>query len=103
MDDITVLYGYHPINEMIIGMKVLESRETPGLGDKIEKDKPFLDSFIDLAVNPEILAATRGPRAQPNEVDAISGATISSKAVVKLLNLSVKPLQEPLKKAFCLR
>ncbi|NIN78696.1 MAG: FMN-binding protein, partial [Planctomycetales bacterium] len=29
----------------IIGMKVLESKETPGLGDKIGKDPKFLANF----------------------------------------------------------
>ena len=29
----------------VIGMKVLESKETPGLGDKIEKDSAFVAEF----------------------------------------------------------
>ena len=37
-----LLYGYSPEHQAIVGMRVLESRETPGLGDKIEKDPAFL-------------------------------------------------------------
>ena len=41
-DVIRVLYGYSFDTEAIIGIRVLESKETPGLGDKIETDPDFL-------------------------------------------------------------
>ena len=37
-DIIRILYGYDPENRQVVGFYVLESKETPGLGDKIEKD-----------------------------------------------------------------
>jgi len=86
-DTIKLLYGVEPSGDHIVGMEVLESRETPGLGDKIMKDADFLASFRDLAVKPPIVAVKTG-RTHPNEVDAISGATISSNAVVRILNTS---------------
>jgi electron transport complex protein RnfG len=67
-------------------MAVLESRETPGLGDKIYKDADFVASFDGLAVDPEIRAVKKGKKAASNEIDAITGATISSKAVVRIMN-----------------
>ncbi|MFH1964579.1 MAG: FMN-binding protein [Acidobacteriota bacterium] len=85
-DTISLIYGYDPYKKQIIGMQVLESRETPGLGDKIIKDQNFLDNFKALVVVPEILSVATGTKANENEVDSISGATISSKAVVKILN-----------------
>ena len=37
------LYGYKPDRKkLVLGMEVLESRETPGLGDKIYKDAEFV-------------------------------------------------------------
>jgi len=69
----------------VTGMYVLESRETPGLGDKIFKDEAFVANFRALAVDPEIVLV-KGGRTADNEVDAITGATISSRAVVKILN-----------------
>jgi electron transport complex protein RnfG len=84
-DIIKLIYGYVPSAKRIIGMQVLESRETPGLGDKIMKDDKFLAQFGDLAVAPDIVATKKG-KTQPHEIDAISGATISSKAVVKIIN-----------------
>ena len=84
-DTIVLLYGYKPDTRKLTGMQVLDSRETPGLGDKITKDHNFIDQFARLAVDPIIKLVKGGARA-PNEVDAITGATISSRAVVKILN-----------------
>jgi len=70
----------------VTGMEVLESRETPGLGDKIYKDADFVASFKELMIEPEIVAVKKGKRSKPNEIDAITGATISSKAVVRIIN-----------------
>jgi electron transport complex protein RnfG len=84
-DTIKLIYGYDPVRERVVGMEVLESRETPGLGDKIIKDEEFVANFRDLAVAPDIVAVKRG-RSGDHEVDAISGATISSNAVVRIIN-----------------
>jgi len=84
-DTIKLLYGYDANSERVVGMEVLESRETPGLGDKIIKDDGFVDNFRNLAVDPEVVLV-KGGRTRDNEVDAISGATISSKAVVRIIN-----------------
>jgi electron transport complex protein RnfG len=65
---------------------VLESRETPGLGDKIYKDAEFVSNFSALSIEPEIVTVKKNTRERPNEVDAITGATISSKAVVRIIN-----------------
>jgi electron transport complex protein RnfG len=67
-------------------MEVLESRETPGLGDKIYKDAAFQENFVKLSVEPEIVTVKKGSKAAANEVEAITGATISSKAIVKIMN-----------------
>ncbi|MEN8215129.1 MAG: FMN-binding protein [Pseudomonadota bacterium] len=87
-DIIGLLYGYLPDKRVIVGMEVLESRETPGLGDKIYKDADFIANFLELAVDPTIVMVKKGRKSAPNEVDAISGATISSKAVVRIINES---------------
>jgi len=84
-DTIGVLYGYDPVRRQVTGMHILESRETPGLGDKIFKDEDFVGNFAALAIEPEIVVVKDG-RDADNEVDAITGATISSKAVVRIIN-----------------
>jgi electron transport complex protein RnfG len=95
-DIIVALFGYDPIADQIIGFEVLESKETPGLGDKIFKDARFQENFIALSTSPEIKAVKNGAKSQPFEVEAITGATISSKAVVKLLNLAISEWKAPI-------
>lgn len=85
-DTIALLYGYLPGDKRIVGMEVLESRETPGLGDKIYKDADFVAEFKDLSIETDVVAVKKGTSTAPNHVDAITGATISSKAVVRIIN-----------------
>jgi len=85
-DIIRLLYGYLPEQRKVVGMEILESRETPGLGDKIYKDAEFVANFDDLSIDPQIIAVKKGNKAAANEIDAITGATISSKAVVRIIN-----------------
>ena len=59
-DTIKLLYGYNLEKQRVVGMEVLESRETPGLGDKIIKDAEFVGNFRDLAVEPDIVAVKGG-------------------------------------------
>ena len=84
-DTIRLLYGYDPQRRQVVGMRVLESRETPGLGDRIIKDLSFVSEFEALAIEPRVVLVKEGGDA-PNEVDAITGATISSQAVVDVIN-----------------
>ncbi len=85
-DIIATMFGYDDTKKVIIGFEVLESKETPGLGDKIFKDADFQTNFTSLAIEPEIVAVKKGKKQKANEVEAITGATISSKAIVRLLN-----------------
>jgi electron transport complex protein RnfG len=94
-DVIKVLYGYTPAEQHIIGMKVLESKETPGLGDKIGRDPRFLTNFENLdarltedgaKLEHAFEVVKPGAKKNPWQIDGITGATISSKAVGKLLN-----------------
>ena len=84
-DTIRLLYGYEPAGERVVGMEILESRETPGLGDKIYKDQDFVRQFRDLSVRPKVELVKEEAQA-PNQVDAITGATISSATVVSIIN-----------------
>lgn len=85
-DTISLIYGYLPAERKVVGMEILQSRETPGLGDKIYKDAAFVANFDSLSIDPTIVAVKKGTKSAPNEVDAITGATISAKAVVRIIN-----------------
>ena len=95
-DIIRAIYGYDPVSDQIIDMEILESKETPGLGDKIFKDDAFRGNFTALAVQPEIVSVKKGEKTQPNEVEAITGATISSKAVTRLLQKGMEAWRPPI-------
>lgn len=100
-DLVRIIYGYDPKCECVTGFKVIKMAETPGLGDKIIKDKLFLQNFeaLDVKLNAEgsalkheIEIVKRGNKQHPWQIDVISGATISSRAVGKAINDSVKVL-----------
>ena len=89
-DVIQLIFGYDPASRQLLGMKVLESKETPGLGDKIEKDRAFVAQFGE--AQPPLVGVKKGKRSGPREVDMITGATISSKAVIRIINRTVERL-----------
>lgn len=94
-DVVRVLYGLDVDQQAIVGMRVLESRETPGLGTRVETDPAFLANFVALdvsldggAVAHPIQAVKAGTKTEPWQVDCISGATITSEAVADILRES---------------
>jgi len=99
-DNVRILYAYDPATAMISGFGVVAMRETPGIGDKILVDKGFLASFplqaslsADGAIlSREIVTVKHGSKANPWEIDAITGATITSRAVGRAINDSAKRL-----------
>ena len=98
-DVLRILYGYDPSEQKIVGFYVLESKETPGLGDKIEKDLDFLANFKALdvslvddhqAIKNMVIPVKHGTKENPWEVDGITGATISSRAIGNIIGASTK-------------
>jgi len=94
-DTIKLIFGVDLGAKRIVGMEVLESRETPGLGDKILKDAAFLGQWKALAFDPAVEVTKKG-KTKPNEIDAIVGATISSKAVARIVNEGNQRWQGPI-------
>ena len=89
-DNITVLYSYSFDLEAIVGFKVLETKETPGLGDKVEIEPHFLANFdaLDARLNEDgtalanaIVTVKEGEKTDPWQLDGITGATITSDAI----------------------
>src|SRR3990172_11226882 len=71
------------------GMEVLEQLETPGLGDRI-REEAFKEQFKGLDVKPKVEYIKYRKPEKPNQIQAITGATISSKAVVTNINKAVE-------------
>jgi Na+-translocating ferredoxin:NAD+ oxidoreductase subunit G len=90
-DVVRLIFGYDAAGGRVLGMKVLESRETPGLGDKIEKDSGFVGAFrgVSAPIAPVKPGAGTGGAA---EVETITGATISSRVVIGIVNRRIEAL-----------
>lgn len=100
-DTVKLLYGYHPENGCITGFNVLKSTETPGFGTKITTDTDFLANFkcLNAQVNvtqsglANIIKTVRhGTKQHDWEIDAISGSTITSNTIGRMLNKSGQAL-----------
>ncbi|MDK9724010.1 MAG: FMN-binding protein [Sterolibacteriaceae bacterium MAG5] len=94
-DTVRILFGYQPACQCITGFGVVAMRETPGIGDKILTDAEFRASFkaLDARLNAEMKALANeirtvkhGTKTQAWQIDAIAGATITSRAVGKAIN-----------------
>lgn len=84
-DVIRLIFGYDHLQGRVIAMKVLESKETPGLGDKIIKDMGFVGAFEDVLA-PISGIKTGDSSGDEHEVEMITGATISSRTVIAIIN-----------------
>jgi electron transport complex protein RnfG len=71
--------------EKIAGFNVLSSNETPGFGDQI-KGNFYQNQFKSAPVDVLKLVKTGDPKKIDSEIVAITGATVSSEAVVKIIN-----------------
>lgn len=100
-DMVKLLYGYSPDCNCITGIGVVAMRETPGIGDRILTDKEFLANFtaLDVRLNKDLSALAHevktvkhGTKSNAWEVEAISGATVTSKAVGRGIDASAQAL-----------
>ena len=100
-DMVRIMYGYSPACQCVVGIGVVSMRETPGIGDKIITDPAFLKNFValDVKLNAELKALANdvktvkhGTKTDAWQVDAIAGATITSRAVGKAINDSAQQL-----------
>ncbi len=90
-DVIRLIFGYDAEHSELLAMKVLENKETPGLGDKIEKDSAFVSGFEGVVPPLEGVKTGRGT-GDESEVDMITGATISSRTVIEIINRRLESL-----------
>ena len=75
---ITVMVAFNP-DDSVKQIKITEQAETAGLGSKIQSEASFADSFAGLPAEDFTVS----------DIAAISGATISSKAVTAAVNAAI--------------
>ncbi len=95
-DKIELVIGVDAAFERIAGYSVLASNETPGFGDRIKGDY-FRRQFAGAPVMKLGLSKSGDACKIDNEVIAISGATVSSTAVVNVFNNYLEQVKERLK------
>ena len=81
------------IQKKITGIEIVAQNETPGLGDRIKSAK-FLKQFVgkDKSQIPEVGRVKRLPAT--SKVHTITGATISSKAVIEAVREGVEKIEQ---------
>lgn len=91
-DKIKILGVINKSGTTLKGIEIIDSKETPGLGARIGEEF-FTSQFKNLKVFPSI-QLTQKEKVKNNQVKAITGATVSSTAVVNILNKGIKELRE---------
>ncbi|MEJ2158119.1 MAG: FMN-binding protein [Desulfobacteraceae bacterium] len=90
-DKLELLVGVDADVRKITGLFVLEQKETPGLGNKvIEPD--WRGQFTGKATETP-LEVVKGHGEGPATIDAITGATISSRSVTNIVNATIANLK----------
>jgi electron transport complex protein RnfG len=97
-DTITLMFGTDPSLSQLSSLTIIKQTETPGLGANVEKDDLFLRFWQDRDIRGP-LTLHKPAAGSPNELEAteintITGATISSNAVLGIVNLALEKLRQ---------
>jgi len=92
-DKIELVIGVDSKFEKFSGFKVLSSNETPGFGSKIYENY-FGSQFIGAPAGKLELIKSGKAEELDSQIVAISGATVSSDAVVKIFNTYINKVKE---------
>lgn len=100
-DKISFMLGTNTSLTTIKKLKIIEQKETPGLGAKIEDEDVFLKFWENKDCSEPL--TLRKPAVQTSEelgateINTITGATISSESVLKIVNSSLERVRQLLK------
>ncbi|MGD9062068.1 MAG: FMN-binding protein, partial [Desulfobacterales bacterium] len=83
--DVGLMVGIDVTNNQIVGVGVTTHAETPGMGAKAQTDPSFVAQFRELPLDQPVNVTTDG-----GNINAISGATITSRAVTSATNDALK-------------
>jgi len=93
-DRIELLVGVDQDLNKITGLYILDQKETPGLGNKIVEAK-WRNQFDGKAVMPPLVVTKTTPDKE-NQIQGVTGATISSDSVIGIVNTAVEQFREEL-------
>ena len=97
-DKITLMFGLDTSLTKITGLTIISQNETPGLGAKIEDQDAFLQFWENKDARGQ-LTLRKPPADTPeeltsSEINTITAATISSKKVLSIVNLSLEKVRQ---------
>lgn len=90
---ISIFICVEPDMETLKGIEVLDHSETPGLGGRITEES-FKKQFVGKKVKPNLSIVKERKAVNPNEIDAITGATNTSKGIEAFINDAMKEFWE---------
>ncbi len=97
-DKITLMFGLDASLTKITGLTVIDQNETPGLGAKIEDWNAFLQFWKNKDATGQLTlrkpAARTPEELSAAEINTITAATISSKKVLEIVNLSLEKVRQ---------
>ncbi len=88
--EIKIMTGIDTTGEelSINGIAFLTLAETAGMGMKADLPE-FKEQFVDLVPGDDMIVYTKTGKSAPNEIDAISGSTITTSSVMKAANAAL--------------
>ena len=100
-DKITFMIGTNTSLTKIFSLAILEQTETPGLGAKIDDKKSFLRFWENKDCSSVLTlrkpAVSSPAELGPSEINTITGATISSEAILNTANSSLERVRQLIK------
>jgi electron transport complex protein RnfG len=100
-DKITLMLGTNPSLERTNRLTILDQKETPGLGAKITDSEAFLRFWENKDCRGPLSlrkpAVSELEQLSPAEVNTITGATVSSEAVLSIVNNSLEEVKKLIK------
>lgn len=97
-DVIELLVGADKDANRITGLYILDQKETPGLGNLIV-EAPWREQFNGKPTD-KPLVVVKNPPTTDAEIEAVTGATISSASVVAIVNQAVARFRAALAQAY---
>ncbi|MEA2060598.1 MAG: FMN-binding protein [Thermodesulfobacteriota bacterium] len=94
-DKIELLLGIDNSIKKVTGIFILDQKETPGLGNKIV-ERDWLDQFSGRPFTAMPFVVVKEESDAAGEIDAVSGATISSRSVTGIVNNTIHQLKDEL-------
>jgi len=90
------IIAVQPDFERLQGITIIRQEETPGLGSRIG-EAPYLAQFEGKRFSEGLKLVQPGRSSQDNEIDSITGATMTSDAFIAILNENLQEVMPAIK------